>query len=346
MNKFGERIRAIGLSLSASLCLASATASQASADDKVFNWKIQTTDQSTQLGASVVMPKWAEMIKTMSNGRLNISIFYADQLIPTGEILPALENNLVEMAFTCACYYTGAVPEGNLNSASLPPMIIGSIADAKRLWWEEGGLDEIIREAYLEHGIYYVGTIFTGEQVHHWSRKPISNLAEMAGYKPRSYGYLAKTFQELGADPAFIPLADVYTSLASGLIDGAMTAANTYTLSRHDEVAPYFYSDPLVNGSSMSIMVSKKAWDELPADIQEIVKVANQWYSNRNEMLNPVAYQKMIESFPERGVTAISWPPEDIEKFREVAKTFLPEIAGLGPRLERGIGIINAYLGE
>lgn len=309
-----------------------------------FNWKIQTVDLPSQTGPTEVMPAWIKLIDEMSGGRLKISMFTADQLVSAPEIVSALNRGIIDMAYTSPAYYNGQIPESNLNSAGIPPMLVDGFADAKEIWWTPGGLDDIMREAYLEHGVYFLGSIFTGEPVSHWTKAPVNGVEDLKGLKTRSYGYLAKTFEKLGAAPVFMPQSEVYTSLSQGLIDGSMTVATSYVDLKFYEAAPYFYNDALVTSSSMSIMVSKQSWDKLPKDLQTILVVANQWYSDQFEMINRRKYQQMRTRFAELGIKTVDWSPEDIAKFREAAEGFLPEIAAQGPRLEKGIEKIQEYL--
>ena len=201
-----------------------------------------------------------------------------------------------------------------------------------------------MREAYLERGIYFLGTLWVGEIVTHWSRKPMYGLKDLKGHKVRGFGYLSKTLEKLGASPVFLPLEEVYTSLAQGAIDGSMTQASYYESGKLYEVAPYFYTDGLLTSSSMSMMVSKKAWDQIPDDLKTILQVANRWYSDQFEIRSRMEYEKMVSKFGKMGVTPIAWPKEDLQKIKEVAAGFLPEIAAKGPRLAKGIKIIEDHL--
>ena len=172
----------------------------------------------------------------------------------------------------------------------------------------------------------------------------MKGLSEIKGYKVRGFGYISKTFESLGAAPSALAMSEVYTALAQGAIDGSMTQATYYEQSKLFEVAPYFYTDPLLTSSSMSMMVSKKVWDQLPDDLKGILQVANRWYSDQFEIRNRMEFRKMVKNFSKMGVTTISWPKEDLETFKKTAASFLPEIAAKGPRVAKGVQIIETYL--
>ena len=123
-----------------------------------------------------------------------------------------------------------------------------------------------------------------------------------------------------------------------------MTAATSFETAKFFEHAKYFYTDPLLSSSSMSIMVSKQHWDQLPSDLQAILQTANRWYSQQFQIRNRQEYKKMVAKFDKMGVTKIAWPKEDLDRFRATAAEFLPDIASKGPRVAKGIKIIQDYL--
>ena len=81
----------------------------------VFKWRMQTVDPPALVGPSITVPAFLENVKKMSNGRLEISLFTAGQLVPTVEIIKALKSGMVDMAYTNGVYYTGAIPEAALD---------------------------------------------------------------------------------------------------------------------------------------------------------------------------------------------------------------------------------------
>ena len=94
-----KRVRCLSLSRFITLGVAVAVLSLATVpagaqSTKVFNWKLQTVDQPAQIGPKEILPAWVEQIKKMSGGRLNIQVFTAGQILPTGEILNGLSKGI------------------------------------------------------------------------------------------------------------------------------------------------------------------------------------------------------------------------------------------------------------
>ncbi len=310
---------------------------------KVFKWRMQSIDPPALIGPQITQPAFCERVKKMSNGRLDITLYSAGQLTPTLEILGSLVKGTVDISYTSSVYYTGTVPEASLDLVTLPPMLIKTFLDAVQVYWYMG-VDDIMREAYAEQGVYLLGSLFYSEPNTMWSKRPIRTVADLKGHKLRSYGYLAKTLAKLGASPTFIPHEEVYTALAQGVIDGSMTAGSYYKRLKYYEIAPYYYLPGFYSVWSMTMMASSKSWNELPDDLKAIVKEAFAAFTIDHHQRTWWEHEQMLQEFPKMGVTTITWPETELQKVRDAALSFLPEISKKSPRCAKGVKIIEGYM--
>lgn len=310
--------------------------------DKVYKWKMQTHETASSLGPQVTIPAFCNRIKAMSNGRIEITFFTAGQLVPVAEIVNGLAKGTIDIAFTTLANYMGAIPESALGSAGLPPLIFEEYDDAIRVYWKMG-VDEVIREAYAKNGVYFLGSQPHADPVSFWSKRPMRGVADLKGFKFRSFGYYAKTFAKLGASPAMIPHEEVYLAMAQGILDGSMTGSYLYKSNKYYEVAPYFYL-PGAGLAGCEVLVSLKSWNELPNDLKEIVKEAFVHYSIDHSNGMWWVRQGILGEFDKMKATAITWPPEEMQKVREAGLDFLSEIANKSPGCDKGIKIIKEFM--
>jgi len=310
---------------------------------KVYKWRMQSIDPPALVGPQVTQKAFCERIKKMSNGRLDVTLFTAGQLTPTLEIVGALAKSTVEISYSSSVYYTGSIPEANIDLVTLPPQMLRTLQDALQVYWYMG-LDDLMREGYAEQGVYYVGSLFFTDPNTHWSKKPMHGVADLKGHKIRGYGYYAKTLAKLGASPTFIPHEEVYTALAQGVIDGSMTAGSYYKRFKYYEVAPYYYLPGFAPVWSMCIMASMKSWNELPEDLKEIVKESFVHFSIDHQQRTWYEHEQMVQELPKLKSTLIVWPDSEVQKVREAGLSFLPEIAQKSPRCGKGIKIIEDYM--
>jgi TRAP-type C4-dicarboxylate transport system substrate-binding protein len=309
-----------------------------------FKWKMQSIETPTGPGSSVLMKPWLDMIKEATGGRLEITYHTADEILPAAEILNGLKTGIIEMAFTTPLYYTGTIPESFLNAAAMPPMILKRSSAVKDLYWNDDGLDSIMREAYDKENVYFLNTIFAGGSVAIWScREPVRTLEDLKGFKFRSFGKVATVFEKLGAAPVFLPHPEVYTAISQGIIDGSTGGSALFQFNKYYELCKYFYNPPVLEVDSLAFMINKDAWNSLPPDIQQVLKMAGMLYSDQYQRLTDSWQDEMKQKFAEWGTETIEWPPELVNAVREEGLKMLPEMKEQSPGLAKGIALVEEY---
>ena len=343
----GKNVRRVVVFLVATLSLLFALfgAAGAEASEQVFKWRMQSVDPPGMVGPEITQKAFCDRVREMSGGRLDITLYTAGQLTPTKEIVESLGAGTIDISYTTGAYYTGIVPEANLEQAGLPPLVLDSLRDAINLYWY-GELGEIIREGYAKEGVYYLGAVPWEVPITFWSKEPMYGVDDLKGYKPRSFGYTAKTLAKLGASPAFLPHEEVYLSLAQGIINGSMTDGSYYERMKYYEVAPYYIVPGLSNVQEMCLLVSMKSWEALPDDLKAILREAHIHFSLDHGQHLVNAYNSMMAKMDELKSTVIVWPEEEQKKIRQAGLEFFPEIAAKSPGCARGIEILTQYLKE
>ena len=324
------------------ICLASVLSTTAHAQE--FKWRLQSIETATGPG-KVLMKPWLDEIKAASKGRLEISYYTAGQLLPADEILNGLKSGIIDMAFTTPLYTTGIVPEGFLSGPAMPPMVIKMSEATKDLYWRPGGLDDIMRDGFLRENAYYLNSVFAGGSIAIWScKKPVNTLADVKGFKFRSFGKVATVFERLGAAPVALPHPEVYTAISQGIIDGSTGGSALFLFNKYYELCKYFYSRPVLELDMLSFMVSKKSWDKLPPDLQQLLKQQTRIYSDRYQKLTAQWQAEMISKFPEWKVQEIRWSDEFVEAVRKEGQKMLPEMKGSNAGLAKGITMIEEFV--
>jgi TRAP-type C4-dicarboxylate transport system substrate-binding protein len=104
------------------------------------------------------------------------------------------------------------------------------------------------------------------------SRTAIRRLDDFKGKKLRVFAsqFQTEAFTRLGATPVAMSLGDVLPALQQGAIDGALAGMTVYTNFHYQDAAKYVTEtgQPTV---FIIVEISKKWYDSLPADLQQIV---------------------------------------------------------------------------
>lgn len=140
----------------------------------------------------------------------------------------------------------------------------------------EGELGQTVSKAITDKtGIQNLGFFVSAPRSFYTNKTPIRSLADMKGLKIRVQDdptqiALAKA---VGAYPTPMNYAEVYSSLETGVIDGAENDFASYFSAGHYEVAKFYSLDMHTMGPS-TLLMSEKAWKGLSAEQQEIMKKA------------------------------------------------------------------------
>jgi TRAP-type C4-dicarboxylate transport system substrate-binding protein len=125
-----------------------------------------------------------------------------------------------------------------------------------------------------DKGLHGVG-LFTSQPSSIVSKAPLRHLADFKGKKLRIFAsqFQSETFGRLGVTPVAMSLGDVLPALQQGAIDGAVAGTVIYNAMHYQDAAKFVTNigQPVIFGYAA---VSKKWYDALPADLQQIIDKA------------------------------------------------------------------------
>jgi TRAP-type mannitol/chloroaromatic compound transport system substrate-binding protein len=215
----------------------------------------------------------ASRVAKLTEGRFEIRVFAAGEIVPPLQVLDAVQNATVECGQTAAYYYIGKNPAFAFDTA-LP---FGLNARQQNAWMYHGGGLELMRDLFRQHNIINFPGGNTGAQMAGWYRKEINSVADLQGLKFRIGGLGGQVLAKLGVVPQQIGGPDIYPSLEKGTIDAAEWVGpyDDEKLGFH-KVAKYYYYPGWWEGSAqLSICVNLKNWQSLPQSYQDALETAS-----------------------------------------------------------------------
>lgn len=248
----------------------------ARAEEAQFKWRMANL-YPRGIAFGVSYQGFADLVKAMSGGRLQIDVVYDGEGVNATEVLGATKTGLVEMGAPYMALHAGELPAG-LVELGLP----GGPARVDQLLalFYEGGWLDAVRAAYGEQGLHYTGPAFQ-PGVYILTKNPVNSLADLNGMKLRAPGAYGKFVAEFGVAPVTMSFSEVYTSLATGVIDGcASSNLIDYRDGKFYEQAKHLYAIPLSGAQVAGLIVNQGAWDSLPDDLKAIVDTASVWHGN------------------------------------------------------------------
>lgn len=306
---------------------------------KTYRWKMVTTWPPEfpvlQKGAE----RFANNVKAMSNGRLNIKVYAGGELIPPLQTFDAVSQGTVEMGHGSAYYWAGKVPEAQFFS-TVP---FGMTARGMNAWLYEGGGLELWREVYKPFHVIPFPLGNTGVQMGGWFNKEINSLADIEGLKMRIPGLGGKVFAKAGGNPILLAGSEVYTSLERKTIDATewIGPFHDQRLGLYRAAEHYYYPGWHEPGTVLELTVNERAWQSLPADLQAIVTQAAEAENVR--MLSEME-QKNLSALAElkqrKGVQIHRFPDDVLTRLKTLTDETLEEEAANDPKFKR---IYDAY---
>jgi TRAP-type C4-dicarboxylate transport system substrate-binding protein len=174
---------------------------------------------------------------------------------------------------------------GQLHSAGITGVGVGEISsklrilDAPFLFQNYAEVDhfqqafatelnqEFQKNDYVLLGWAEVGFVYV------LTNTPVRSVADMHGVKMWAWegdAIAEAAFQALGISPIPLSVTDVLTSLQTGLINGVYTSPLAGVVLQWHTRVKYMLNVPIADASG-AVVVSKKKFDSLPPDLQEIL---------------------------------------------------------------------------
>ncbi|MEL7159920.1 MAG: TRAP transporter substrate-binding protein, partial [Bacteroidota bacterium] len=240
-----------------------------------YDWKMVTTwpPGFPILGEGAQM--LADMCRTMSGGRLNITVYGGGELVPALQAFDAVRQGAAEMGSGAAYYWAGKAPAAQFF-AGFP---FGLNAQQMNAWLLSGGGMELWRELYADYGLVpFVGGN-TGVQMGGWFNREIKSADDFRGLKMRMPGLGGRVLEALGGTPVLLPGGELYTGLERGIIDATEWVGpyHDYIMGFHEIASHYYYPGWHEPGTAFEFFVNKDKYDELPADLQKILEVSTHY---------------------------------------------------------------------
>ncbi|MCG8378377.1 MAG: TRAP transporter substrate-binding protein [Proteobacteria bacterium] len=306
---------------------------------KTFRWKMVTTWPANfpifQEGAQ----KFADDVKQMSNGRLDIRVYAGGELVPPLQVFDAVSQGVVEMGHGSPYYWAGKVPAAQFFS-SVP---FGMTAKGMNAWLYNGGGLELWREIYKPFNLTAFPMGNTGLQMGGWFNKQINSVEDISGLRMRIPGLGGKVFKKAGGNPVLMAGGEIYTALERGTIDATEWVAPFHDMRLGLNRAANFYYYPGWHepGTVFELMINLSKWSQLSPDLQKIVEVAaaatSEWIYAQMEFHNQEALKELKTK---QNVQILEFPEEVLLELKRLTNETLNEEAATNPEFKR---VYDAY---
>jgi TRAP-type mannitol/chloroaromatic compound transport system substrate-binding protein len=272
---------------------------------------------------------FAKYVSEASDGKFQVQVFGAGEIVGTFQAVDAVGNGTVEMAHSASYYYVGKDPTFALGTA-IP---FGLNSRQMNGWLYHGGGTDLLNEFYAKHNLYGLPGGKTGAQMGGWFRKEIKTVADLQGLKMRIGGFAGQVMQKLGLVPQQIAAGDIYPALERGTIDAAEWVG-PYDDEKlgFNKVAPYYYYPGFWEGGpTLHFLFNSAKWNELPKHYKALATAAA-GYANvdmqaKYDARNPAALRRLVGA----GSQLRPFPQEVLEAAYKASNELYDEISAKNP---------------
>jgi len=303
-------------------------------DGKVYKFNVSFAApefSTTEITAAL------DRIQEASKGRIEFTYYYSWSITSVPTVVDDLNSGVVDIAAVPVNEHVNLFPYTNLVTYT-PFLGLPGMIETADIFHELYSEHEAIQKEYENAGLKYwtnypcpVYHIFTTKD--HSIRKP----QDLKGLKLiSSSSLMQKYITANGGAAVTAPVTEYATSLNTNVVDGVINHANV--------IAAFgcldFINAATVFGESgtadalMIMCFSQKAWNSLPADLQQLFIDEADNLRHDQGAWDKEASQKYISAIEEKGGNVIRLTPEEIavwaDAFKEMREAYIQELIAGG----------------
>lgn len=213
---------------------------------------------------------FGDLVKERTDGRYEVEVYHSAQLGQEADTIEQVRSGVIDLNRVSMAPWNSLVPLTMIPSL---PYLFTSPEHARKVMAGEIG-DEIAK-GFEDHGVVVIAFYDGGARSFYNSKKPVNSIDDLKAQKYRviQSDVFVDMVAALGATATPMPYGEVYSSIETGVIDGAENNFPSYESAKHFEVAKYYSLDEHTIVPEVFVM-SKMAWDKLSDEDKAIFRQA------------------------------------------------------------------------
>lgn len=327
----------------AALGAATAVAAPAVASGTI-RWNLPTAFPAAAPGVGTNVTRFAELVSRMSDGRMELIVHGAGELVPPFEVEDAVQQGNAPVGHGPPYYAAGKNPA--LHWFTGVPF--GMTSNEHYAWLRWGGGQALWDDIYAQRNLkaFYSGNSNT--QSGGWFKQRIESLDDLRGLNMRIAGLGGEMMRKLGVNAVLMPAGEIFQALQSGAIDAAEWVGpmldEAFGLQRITKLCyvPAF-AEP---GAAVAIVFNRDAWEELPGDLQAICEAAAHQAALEMHAQFDYYNARSMQSLRDQGVEFLAFPPDVVAAMRAAWEDVRDELRAQHPDVARVLESYEAYFDQ
>lgn len=211
---------------------------------------------------------WMKWVEQQSGGTLRIAPFWSGSLLSSEYAMTELRHGVADVGLITPIYARGGTHliraqagfYGGATTFDQQVAMYRCLAEAEPQFAKElRGLKVLA----VQGGNLPV--IITRDRA-------VKSLADLSGLRLRAPSELLAVLEHFGADPVDMPMRDVYSALAKGVLDGVVAPMDTFRSLHFAEVTQYVTKIAIPRGAYAARAMGSRAWDALSDEHKRLLE--------------------------------------------------------------------------
>ncbi len=250
----------------------------------------------TTISTGILADEWIERIEKATEGRVKVRHVPGGALVKPERMLEGVRGGVADLGSAVVAFFPGQLPiistlagmvdlnDGNKLDMKATPAIIMKLQE------EFKEIDDEFKNLGVSAKFWIASAPFAVI-----ATKPLRKLDDLQGMKIRTFGSnMPRIYAAVGAVPVSMAFGEVYTSLQTGVIDGALTDPPAMITNRLYEVAKHMMTTGPAGGAltaapAVLFIFNNNSWAKLAKRDQDLIEKVSREFT-------PIAGQRVIET--------------------------------------------------
>jgi TRAP-type C4-dicarboxylate transport system substrate-binding protein len=214
--------------------------------------------------------RWMDYVEEHSGGTLRIRPSWSGALLSSEHSLIELRHGVVDIGLITPIYVKGGVHLIRIQS--------GFYSGARTIE-AQVALYRCLAASHEQFALELDGLRILAIQGGNLpgiitSDRPVETLADLRGMRIRVPTELLNVMRDLGADPVNMPMGEVYSALAKGIVDGVVAPTDTFNALHLAEVARFYTRMAVPRGAYPARAIGTETWEQLSAEHRAVLEAS------------------------------------------------------------------------
>ena len=267
-------------------------------------------------------------VKEKSNGDLEITWGGGPEAIPAFQLVEALRNGVVDLAWTAHTY----------NVAQLPVVEGAKLSKLTPEQERQKGVFAFYQDVYQKKlNAYYLGRGTPGLTYNLYTTVPVKSLDDFKGLSIRVTPAYKAFVEAMGAAPVATDPGEVFTALERNMVKGYGWPSLGISDFGWDAVTK-FIIEPAFYQVDVMVIANINAWNKLPKNLQNVLTASMQEVEKEAYLHFGKLIKEDRENLKKKGLQEIKLSASESEKYLQTAyeaswKEVLKKDPQMGPQL-------------